>query len=120
MATPDELAEMGAFNKPYRDNGVIHEAAGFLASTHGARVVFNKGSDQPTVKRGPFGLENLVAGYWVLNLNSIEQAIEWAKKIPFKTGSVEIRKMAAPEDFGDPTAAELIKQQQEAELVKVL
>lgn len=106
MPSADELAEMGAFNKPFRDTGVILHADGFLASSKGARINFSEGSE-PAVKRGPFELKNLVAGYWVLKLDSIEQVIEWAKKIPFKKGSVEIRRVAGPEDFGGAMPEEL-------------
>jgi hypothetical protein len=103
---------MGAFNKPFWDAGVMLDANGLLASSNGARINFSEGSE-PTVKRGPFELENLVAGYWVLKLDSIEQVIEWAKKIPFKKGSVEIRKVAGPEDFGDAMTEELRQQEDE-------
>src|ERR1700761_73244 len=106
MPSTAELAEMGAFNKPFAEAGVIHDADGFLASSKGARLIFSEGSE-PAVKRGPFELENLVAGYWKLELDSLEQVIEWAKKIPFKKGSVEIRKVAGPEDFGEAFTPEL-------------
>jgi hypothetical protein len=112
MPSTEELTEMGAFNKPFRDAGVMLDADGFLASSKGARINFSEGSE-PTVKRGPFELENLVAGYWMLKLDSIEQAIEWAKKIPFKKGSVEIRKVAGPEDFGSAMTEELKQQEDE-------
>lgn len=112
MPSTEELAEMGAFNKPFWDAGVMLDADGFLASSKGARINFSEGSE-PTVKRGPFELENLVAGYWILKLDSIEQAIEWAKKIPFKKGSVEIRKVAGLEDFGGAMTEELKQQEDE-------
>lgn len=112
MPSTEELAEMGAFNKPYWESGVIVAADGFLASSNGFRVNFSEGSE-PTVKRGPFELENLVAGYWILKLDSIEEVIEWAKKIPFKKGSVEIRKVAGPEDFGGAFTEELKQQHEE-------
>lgn len=100
MPTTEELTEMIAFNSQFRETGVLLDADGFLASSKGARLNFSEGSE-PTVTHGPFELENLVAGYWKLKLDSIEQAIEWAKKIPFKKGSVEIRRVAGPEDFGN-------------------
>jgi len=112
MPQTEEFAEMSAFNKPFVDNGVIRDADGLLASSKGARLHFSEDS-KPTVKRGPFELENLVAGYWKLELDNIEQVIEWAKKIPFKKGSVEIRKVAGPEDFGDAMTPELMKQEDE-------
>ena len=112
MPTTEELTEMGAFNKQMQDAGVMLAGDGFLASSKGARINFSEGSE-PTVKRGPFELENLVAGYWLLKLDSIEHVIEWAKKIPFKKGSVEIRRVAGLEDFGDAMTEELKQQEDE-------
>ncbi|KIW63744.1 hypothetical protein PV04_08723 [Phialophora macrospora] len=114
MPTTEELAEMGAFNKPAVDAGIILSADGFLPSSTGARVTFHDGGiAEPTVTRGPFALENLVAGYWVVQFGSLDEVVEWAKKIPFKKGgSVQIRRVAGPEDFGDALTPE-IKQQEE-------
>jgi len=100
MPTEQELREMGDFNKPYMENGIILHADGFASSKHGARVYYSK-DGPPTVKNGPFGFENLVAGFWILKLNSFEEAVEFAKKAPFKDGSVEVRKVFGLEDFGD-------------------
>jgi len=112
IPTTEEFAEMGAFNKPHVESGVILDADGFLASSKGVRLNFSEGS-APTVKHGPFGLENLVAGYWLLKLDTIEEVIEWAKGIPFKKGSVEIRKVAGLEDFGDAFTEELKQEEEE-------
>jgi hypothetical protein len=103
---------MGAFNAQLVDTGALLDANGFLPSSKGSRVLFAKDTP-PQVKKGPFALENLVAGYWILQLESIEQAIEWAKKIPFREGSVDIRKIADEEDFGDAMTEELKGQQEE-------
>ena len=105
---------MGAFNKTYVDSGALVHADGFLASSKGARVTFSEGS-APSIKRGPFDVENLVSGYWILKLKSIEEAIEFAKGIPFKKGSVEIRQVAGLEDFRDVLTAEQKKEWEERE-----
>jgi glutathione S-transferase len=119
MPTTEELADMNAFNKPSVDAGIIVSADGFLPSSTGTLVTFNSNGDgdggnaEPTVTRGPFALDNLVSGFWIVQLGSIDEAVEWAKKIPFKKGgSVQIRKVAGPEDFGDALTPE-IKQQEE-------
>jgi hypothetical protein len=112
MPTQAELAEMGAFNKVYLDSGVILHADGFLASKSGARVHYSKDA-APKVESGPFGLDNLVAGYWVLKLNTLEEAIEFAKKAPFKDGAVEVRQIAGIDDFGDALPADMKKQMEE-------
>jgi len=92
-----EMIDMGAFNTELTNSGVLLAADGLTESAKGARVTFS--DTNPQVQNGPFPLENLVARFWVLKLDSLEEAVAWAKKIPFKTGSVEIRKIADPEDF---------------------
>lgn len=100
MPTTEELKEMGAFNQELVDAGVMSAADGLLSSSKGARVNFSHDS-LPTVQNGPFDLTNLVAGYWLWDVDTLEDAIQWAKKSPFKKGSLEIRRVAGPEDFGE-------------------
>lgn len=98
MPKTSELMEMGAYNDKLKEAGVLQVADGFLDSSKGVRINFSSegpGKPQP----GPFGLENLVAGFWVWEVESLEKAIEWANKIPFKDGRVEIRRIAGEEDF---------------------
>jgi hypothetical protein len=98
MATAEELIEMKAFNDELRKIGALHVAEGLLASSRGARIQFTPdGPSKP--ESGPFDLENLVTGFWVWELESLEQAVAWANKIPFKKGKVEIRCIAGKEDF---------------------
>jgi hypothetical protein len=99
MPTTQELTEMTSFNDELRKAGVLLLADGFLSSSNGARVHFNPDGSSK-VEHGPFGLDNLVAGFWVWKLDSLEQAVEWASKIPFTKGRVEIRRIAGEEDFG--------------------
>ncbi len=105
MPKSSEFDEMDAFNKPYFASGAIIDADGFLASSKGTRVTFSEGSE-PKLTPGPFELGNLVAGYWILKLESMEEAIKFAKGIPFKSGGVDIRQIAGPEDFGDALTEE--------------
>jgi len=71
---------------------------GLQPSSKGARVVFTNGN--PTVTDGPFpNPEELVAGYWIIQVNSKEDAIEWAKQIPFTDGVVDIRQIQEISDF---------------------
>ena len=77
----------------------------------GARVTFS--DTEPQVQNGPFQLENLVAGFWILKLDNLDEAIAWAKKVPFKTGSVEVRKVAGPEDFSAEFNEELKAKKEE-------
>ncbi|KAH8591830.1 hypothetical protein B0O99DRAFT_631773 [Bisporella sp. PMI_857] len=111
MPTLQDLSEMMAYNEQLRSAGVLLSADGFLASSKGVRINFS--ADGPAKPEyGPFGLDNLVAGYWIWELETLEQAIEWAGKIPFKDGRVEIRRIAGEEDFGAGVADELKKQKE--------
>jgi hypothetical protein len=106
MPTAGEMDEMHKFNKPYIDSGVILHADGFLASKTGARVSYSK-DGPPVVQPGPFSLDNLIAGYWVLKLNTFEEALDFAKKAPFKDGYVEVRQVAGEEELGDALSDEI-------------
>lgn len=111
MPTTQELSEMGEFNTQLANAGVLLAGEGLLHSAKGARVTFSDSA--PAVQNGPFPVDNLVAGYWLLKLDSLEEAISWAKKIPFKEGSVEIRKVAGMEDFGDALTDDLKAKEEE-------
>jgi hypothetical protein len=111
MPTTEEFAEMGAFNAELRKAGALITADGLLQSAKGARVHFS--DSDPRVENGPFQVENLVAGFWILKLDSFDEAVAWAKKIPFKKGSVEVRKIAGPEDFGPELTAQLKNRESE-------
>jgi hypothetical protein len=112
MPTTEEFKEMGAFNEELVKAGVMVTGEGLQRSAQAKRVTYNtSGSDG--VENGPFPLDNLVAGYWVLKLNSMEEAVEWMKKAPFKEGSVTIRKVMDEEDFGAELTPELKAQSDE-------
>jgi hypothetical protein len=112
MPTVQELTDMFVFNEQLRKAGVMLAADGFLASSKGARITFSaEGASKP--EYGPFGRDNLVAGYWFWKLDTLEQAIEWAGKIPLKESRVEIRQIAGEEDFGAEVVDELNKKKEE-------
>ena len=88
------LAKMGKFNEDLIKAGVLLVAEGLQASSKGARVKF--AGDKRTVIDGPFAeTKELIAGYWILQVKSLEEAIEWAKRLPAPDdgpeGEVEIR-----------------------------
>jgi hypothetical protein len=95
------LTEMGAFNDELVKAGVMLSGEGLLASSKGARVAF-KGAERKVID-GPFTeTKELVAGYWVWQVKSLDEAIEWVKRIPNPDGDdglVEIRQVAEAEDF---------------------
>jgi hypothetical protein len=111
LPTEQELAEMGAYNEELAKAGVMLAGEGLLPSSKGARVRFSKDGSS-TVVDGPFAeTKELVAGFWILEVSSREEVIEWAKKIPFREGEVEIRQVATAEDFGDALTPELREQE---------
>lgn len=95
----EDMAAMGAFNDELRDAGVLLTVHGLHPSTAGARVTFENGS--VSVTDGPFAeTKELVAGFWVLELASRDEAIAWARRVPFENGRVEIRQIAEWGDTG--------------------
>ncbi|MDY7228821.1 YciI family protein [Hyalangium rubrum] len=112
---PDEkqLIEMGKYNEELVKAGVMLAGEGLRDSSKGARVRF-EGSKR-TVIDGPFSeTKELVAGFWLWQVKSRQEAIEWLKRAPFQEGEVEIRQVAESEDFAasDPTG-ELMKKEDE-------
>jgi hypothetical protein len=102
LPSTEELAEMGRYNEELVKAGVLLAGEGLHASSKGARVKFS-GSER-TVVDGPFTGE-LLAGFWLIQVKSREEAVEWVRRIPFREGEVEIRQVAEAADFApsDPT-----------------
>ena len=98
------LAEMGKFNEELVKAGVMLAGEGLQPSSKGARVRFSKG--KKTVIDGPFAeTKELVAGFWLWQVKSREEAIEWLKRAPFEDTELEIRQVFETADFAasDPT-----------------
>jgi hypothetical protein len=100
----EEFAAMGKYNDELVKAGVLLAAEGLAASSRGARVKFS--GDKRTLIDGPFTeTKELVAGFWIIQVKSLEEAIEWVKRVPniFPNGEaeIEIRKVSDLEDFGD-------------------
>ena len=111
QATEAELAEMGAYNEELVKAGVMLAGEGLLESSKGARVRFDADGGT-TVIDGPFAeTKELVAGFWILEVSSREEVIEWVKKAPFKGAEIEIRQVATADDFGDAMTPELREQE---------
>ena len=105
---PDEklLTEMGKFNDELVKAGVMLAGEGLQPSSKGARVKFS--GEKRTVIDGPFTeAKELIAGYWMWQVKSKEEAIEWVKRCPNPTGAeseIEIRQVFEEEDFGELVA----------------
>ena len=101
MPTAQLLQEMGKFNQDLIDAGIFVAGDGLQSSSKGARVAFS-GQDR-TVTMGPFlETEQLVAGYWIWNVKSLDEAIEWVKRCPNPMPGpsvIEIRQLFEAEDF---------------------
>lgn len=101
MPSPQLLADMGKFNQELIEAGVMFDGGGLHPSSKGARVTFS-GKDR-TVRMGPFeNTSELVAGYWLWKLSSLEEAIDWVKRCPnpmLESSDIEIRQLFEMEDF---------------------
>ncbi len=109
---PEAFEEMGKFNEELVKAGMMLEAAGLLpSSTGGIRIAYD--GRERTVTDGPFTeAKELVAGFWLWQARSKDEAIEWAKRIPFEGGEVEIRQIAELEDFGEDIPDHVKEQEQ--------
>jgi len=97
---PDEkiLSEMGTYNEQLVKAGALLAAEGLQASSKGARVRCSKGKIRVT--DGPFAeAKELVAGFWLIQAKSKEEAVEWARRVPFREGEVEVRPLFELPDF---------------------
>jgi hypothetical protein len=109
MPSQELLTEMQAFNEELVKAGVMLAGDGLQPSSKGARVLF--AGDERKVIDGPFAeTKELLAGYWVWQVKSLDEAIEWAKRIPNPTGeegTVELRPVFEADDFGDVLTPEM-------------
>ena len=107
LPTRKDLEVMGKYNEELVKAGVLLDGAGLQPSSKGAKVTFQNG--KPQVTDGPFTeTKELIAGYWMIQVNSKEEAIEWAKRVPFdrlpsngRTPEIELRQMFEITDFAD-------------------
>lgn len=106
---PDEkiLTDMTRFNEELVEAGIMVAGEGLHPSSKGVRVRFTK--DKPTVTDGPFAeTKELVAGFWVWQVKSFDEAIDWIKRAPFGPGAeIEVRQVFEPEDFGEAATPDL-------------
>lgn len=114
MPSEQMLTEMGAYNEELVKAGIMLDGAGLHPSSAGARVRFSGGNTM--VIDGPFSeTKELIAGFWMWKVDSLEQAIEWVKKIPGfekeRSAEVEIRRVFDAEDFGEAYTPEVRAQE---------
>jgi hypothetical protein len=112
-ALPDEkiLTEMGKYNEELVKAGVMLAGEGLHPSSKGARVRFS--GEKRTVVDGPFTeTKELIAGFWLWQVDSWEKAIEWLEQAPFEDGELEIRQVFEAEDFAEEFTPELREQEE--------
>jgi hypothetical protein len=111
LPTQQELADMGKFNDELVKAGVMLAGEGLHDSSKGSRVTF--AGSKRTVRDGPFAeTKELVAGFWIWQVKNKAEALEWAKRLPFQEGEVEIRQVFEAEDFGEEYTPELRAQEE--------
>jgi hypothetical protein len=111
MPGREDLSEMGNFNEELVKAGVMLAGEGLHPSSKGVRVKFS--GDERKVIDGPFAeTKELLAGYWVWQVKSMDEAIEWLKRAPFDGGTeIEIRPVFEEDDFGEEFTPELREQE---------
>src|SRR6201991_5155450 len=110
MPSTELLTAMGKFNEQMVKARVLLAGEGLHPTSKGARIKYSGKS--PTVAHGPFALTNdLVAGFWLIQAKSLDEATDWMKRAPFDGGAeIEIRQVFSPEDFGEALTPELREQ----------
>src|SRR5687768_2259975 len=113
LPTKEQIDEMGAYNEELIKAGVMLAGEGLQASSKGFKVRFGEGGKN-TVIDGPFTeAKELLAGYWIIQVKSREEAIEWAKRVPFQPGDeLEVRQIFELEDFPEGTISPEIAAQE--------
>jgi hypothetical protein len=111
MPSEELLAEMGQYNEELVKAGVMLAGEGLHASAKGARVRFS--GKERSVVDGPFAeTKELIAGFWLIQARSRDEAIEWVKRCPMEDTELEIRQVFEADDFGDEFTPELREQEE--------
>ena len=98
LPTKEIVDAMDRFNEEMMKAGVLLAAEGLHASSKGFRVKYD--GDERTVTNGPFGATNeLLAGFWIIDVRSREEALEWAQRSPFREGELEVRQIFEASEF---------------------
>ena len=111
MPSTEMLTAMGKFNEEMVKAGVMLAGEGLHPTSKGARIKY--AGKEPTVTNGPFAVtSDLIAGFWLIQVNSRDGAVEWMKRAPFDGGAeIEIRQVFDAEDFGEALTPELREQE---------
>ena len=110
LPTTEQFTEMGKYNEELVNAGVMLAGEGLQSSSKGARIYFK--DDKKTVVDGPFAeTKELIAGFWIIQAKSLEEAVEWAKRAPNPhwggETNIEVRQIFSAEDFGPAATKEV-------------
>jgi hypothetical protein len=101
MPSPEVLEEMTRYNEQLVKAGVMLAGEGLHPTSKGFKVLYD-GPSKRTIVDGPFAeAKEVLAGYWVIEVKSREEALEWAKRVPFQEGELEVRQIFSDEEFSD-------------------
>src|SRR5580693_7825175 len=111
LPSTEILQKMGKFNEELVKNGVMLAGEGLQSSSKGKRVRFE--GEKRTVTDGPFTeTKELIAGFWLWQVRSMDEAVEWLKRAPFDGGTeIELRRVFEAEDFGSNATAEVLERE---------
>jgi hypothetical protein len=112
MPSTELLTAMGKFNEEMVKAGVMQAGEGLHPTSKGARIKYS--GAVPVVTEGPFPVTgDLVCGFWLIDVASRDEAIQWMKRAPFDGGAeIELRQIFSPEDFGEALTPELREQEE--------
>jgi len=111
MPSEQVLTEMGQYNEELVKAGLTLAGEGLHPSVKGVRVYFS--GEEHNVVDGPFTeTKELIAGFWIWQVRSMEEAVEWVKRSPFQDGELEIRPVFEADDFGEEFTPELREQEE--------
>ena len=112
MPSTEMLTAMGKFNEEMVKAGVMQAGEGLHPTSKGARIKYSGAA--PVVTEGPFQVTgDLVCGFWLIEVASKDEAIQWMKRAPFDGGAeIELRQIFSPEDFGEALTPELREQEE--------
>ena len=112
LPAPAEVEEIRKFNDQMIEAGILLAADGLKPTSIATRVTFKQ--RKPTVLEGPFAeAKELVAGYWIIQVQSKAEAVEWARRVPFVDGEIEVRRVYELDDFGPDLQAKAAWQKRE-------
>ena len=104
----DEFVAMGKFNEELVKAGIMLAGEGLTPSAEGKRVAFDAGGDTRVIDGTFAEAKELVGGFWIWQVSSMEEAVEWLKRAPFKSETVELRRIQEAEDFEGLVPQEIV------------